>query len=49
LSEQEEILARYVATYPEHATLVAAARARALRHDAIEEMRDPASEGTSQP
>ena len=49
LSEQEEILARYVAAYPEHATLVAAARAEALRHDAIEEMRDPAGEGNSQP
>jgi hypothetical protein len=49
LSEQEEILARYVATYPEHATLVAAARAEALRRDAVEELRDPASEGNSQP
>jgi hypothetical protein len=49
LSEQEEILARYVATYPEHATLVAAARTEALRLDAIEEMRDPASQGNSQP
>jgi len=49
LSEKEEILARYVATYPEHATLVAAARTEALRLDAIEEMRDPASQGNSQP
>ena len=49
LSEQEEILARYVATYPEHATLVAAARAEALRRDAVEELSDPPGEGTSQP
>jgi len=49
LSEQEEILARYVRTYPEHATLVAAARAEALRRDAMEELRDPAGEGPSQP
>jgi len=49
LSEQEEILARYVATYPDHATLVAAARAEALRRDAAEQLRDPAGEGTSQP
>jgi hypothetical protein len=49
LSEQEEILARYVATYPEHATLVARARAEALRRDAVEERRDPAGEGNAQP
>lgn len=49
LSEQEQILARYVATYPEHAALVAEARAEALRRDAVEEMRDPASEPKLQP
>jgi hypothetical protein len=49
LSEQEEILAGYVATYPEHATLVARARSEALRRDAIEELRDPAGEENSQP
>jgi hypothetical protein len=49
LSEQEKILARYVATYPEHAALVAEARAEALRRDAVEEMRDPASEQKLQP
>jgi hypothetical protein len=49
LSEQEEILARYVATYPEHATLVARARSEALRRDAMQELRDPAGEENSQP
>jgi len=49
LSEQEKILARYVATYPEHAALVAEARAEALRRDAVEEMREPASEQKLQP
>jgi len=49
LSEQEKILASYVARYPEHAALVAEARAEALRRDAVEEMRDPASEQKLQP
>ena len=49
LSEQEEILACYVATYPQHATLVARARSEALRRDAIEELRDPAGKENSQP
>jgi len=48
LSEQEKILARYVATYPEHAALVAEARAEALRRDA-EEIRDPESEPQFEP
>jgi hypothetical protein len=39
LSEQERMLASYVATYPEHATLVARARAEALRRDAAEELK----------
>jgi hypothetical protein len=39
LSEQERILATYVAEYPEHAVLVARARAEALRQDQEEEMR----------
>jgi hypothetical protein len=37
LSEQEEILKRYVARYPVHAALVAEARAEALRQDAADE------------
>jgi len=49
LSEQEKILARYVATYPEHAALVAEARAEALRRDAAEEIRDPEGELKFQP
>jgi hypothetical protein len=49
LSEQEKILAGYVAAYPEHAALVAEARAEALRRDAAEEMRDPAGEPKLQP
>jgi hypothetical protein len=38
LSDQEKILASYVARYPEHAALVAQARAEALRRDAEEEL-----------
>jgi hypothetical protein len=49
LSRQEQILARYVATNPEHAALIAAARAEALRRDAVEEMRDASSEQNIQP
>jgi hypothetical protein len=37
LSEQEQMLASYVARYPEHATLIAQARAEALRREAAEE------------
>ena len=37
LSEQERILASYVAKYPEHAALVAQARAEALQQDREEE------------
>lgn len=40
LSEQERILASYVAQYPEHAVLVARAQAEALREDQEEEMRE---------
>jgi hypothetical protein len=40
LSDQETILANYVAQYPEHAALIAQARTEALRKDAAEEMRD---------
>jgi hypothetical protein len=43
LSEQEEILATYVARYPEHAALVAVARMDSLRQEA-EERRRIASE-----
>jgi len=39
LSEQEKILASYVAEYPEHAVLIARARTEALRKDQEEEMR----------
>ena len=39
LSEQEKILMSYVAEYPEHAVLVAQARAELLRRDHIEEMK----------
>jgi len=49
LSEQEKILTRYVATYPEHAALIAEARTEALRRDAVEEMRNPADEQKFEP
>jgi hypothetical protein len=39
LSKQERILQRYVAKYPEHAALIAQARAEALRQDLAEEMK----------
>jgi len=45
LNEQEKILARYVANYPEHAALIAQARAEELRQDAAEEMSEAASTG----
>jgi hypothetical protein len=38
LSEQEKILARYVAKFPEHAALIAQARTEELRRDDAEEM-----------
>ncbi|MGA2857270.1 MAG: hypothetical protein ABSE40_10390 [Candidatus Sulfotelmatobacter sp.] len=38
LSEQEQILESYVTNYPEHAALIARARAKELRLDAAEEM-----------
>jgi len=44
LSEQERILASYVAAYPEHAALVAVARMDALRHEA-EVRQEIAAEG----
>jgi hypothetical protein len=37
LSEQEQILASYVANYPEHAALIAEARAELLRREARED------------
>ena len=40
LSEQEKILASYVTRYPEHAALVAQARAEVLRQDLADEMKD---------
>lgn len=43
LSEQEKILANYVAKYPEHAVLIARARTEQLRRDELEEM--PAGDG----
>jgi hypothetical protein len=42
LSEQERILARYVANYPEHAALIAQARTEELRRDRAEEMGEAA-------
>ena len=38
LSDQEKILASYVTRYPEHAMLIAQARAEALRRDATEKL-----------
>jgi hypothetical protein len=43
LSEQEKMLANYVARYPENAALIAQARTEALRKDRLEEMRDAAA------
>jgi hypothetical protein len=40
LSEQEKILESYVARYPEHAALIAQARAESLRQDLAEEMKN---------
>src|SRR5437879_192702 len=49
LSEQEKILANYVARYPEHAALIAEARTEALRRDRAEEMRDVAADEQDSP
>jgi hypothetical protein len=46
LSEQEAILTRYVANYPEHAALIAQARSDELRRDSAEEMDEAASAGS---
>ncbi len=43
LSEQEEILARYVTKYPQHAALIAQARTDELRRDSAEEMGEAGS------
>jgi len=40
LSEQEKILANYVAEYPQHAALIARARTEALQKDREEEQQD---------
>jgi hypothetical protein len=45
LSEQEKILARYVANYPKHAALIAQARTEELRRDRAEEMAEAAPAG----
>src|SRR6202165_896772 len=45
MSEQEKILARYIAQYPEHAALIAEARTEALRKDRREEEETGASPG----
>jgi hypothetical protein len=45
LSEQEKILARYVANYPKHAALIAQARTEQLRRDRAEEMAEAAPAG----
>jgi hypothetical protein len=47
LSEQEQMLANYVAKDPEHAVLVARARMAALRHDQSEEMQAPSFGGAA--
>jgi hypothetical protein len=46
MSEQEKILASYVAQYPEHAALIAEARSEALKKDRREEEETGASTGT---
>ncbi len=43
LSEQETILTRFVANYPEHAALIAQARSDELRRDSAEEMNQAVS------
>lgn len=47
LSEQEKILANYVAKYPEHAVLIARARTEQLRLDELEEMLEGNGRGDS--
>lgn len=48
LSEQEKILANYVAKYPEHAVLIARARTEQLRLDELEEMLEGNGRGDSE-
>lgn len=48
LSEQEKIMASYLAEYPEHAALIARARMDALRRD-VEERKAISSDSGSQP
>jgi hypothetical protein len=48
LSEQEKILQSYVAKYPEHAALVAQARAEALRQDLAEQSKMDGTETSQQ-
>jgi hypothetical protein len=43
LSEQERILARYIANFPAHAALIAQARTEELRRDSAEEISEAAS------
>jgi hypothetical protein len=45
MSEQEKILASYIAQYPEHAALIAEARSEALKKDRREEEETGASTG----
>jgi len=45
LSEQEKILARYIANFPEHAALIAQARTEELLRDSAEETNEAASRG----
>ncbi len=48
LSEQEQMLASYVAKYPENAAVVAQARAEALERDKIERDKEEANAGGNQ-
>ena len=48
LSEQENILQSYVAKYPEHAALIAQARAEALRQDLAEQSKMDGAETSQQ-
>jgi hypothetical protein len=49
LSEQEKILANYVAKYPEHAALIAEARMEQLRHDEEERAADAGNDSALTP
>jgi hypothetical protein len=49
LSEQEKILANYVAKYPEHAALIAEARMEALRRDEEERAADAGNDSALTP